>query len=318
MAARPHDVMIIGGGAAGLTAAIYTMRQQLATMVVSPETGGATALSNWVENYPGTKAMAGLELMGQFTAQVAALDTPIVAAKVTAIKPGRPFHVTLGDGKILASRAIIITAGKVPRRLGVPGEDQFFGRGVSTCATCDGPLFKGKPIAIVGGGNAAVEAALDLVDLAQVVYLIHRRETFRADEITVAKLKQSAVRLVLNSQVTAVLGDRNVSGITVRDQANVTTTLAINGLFLEIGSDTDPVLVAPFAKNSAKEIVVDDRQRTDVPGAFAAGDVTNVAYKQTVIAAGDGATAALEAHRFLTVPGYAWPKREHANAAPKK
>ena len=309
MAGKTYDVIIIGAGAAGLTAAIYSMRKQLQSIVVSPETGGATALSNWVENYPGAKAMPGLELMEQFKAQVTALGTPLVATKVKGITPGATFRVALENGETISGRALIITAGKVPRRLNVPGENKFFRRGVSTCATCDGPLFKGKPIAIVGGGNAAVEAALELAEIAKTVYLIHRRDTFRADEITVAKLKASAVQLVPNSEVTAVHGEQFVNGVTVRDQAGATRELAVNGLFLEIGSDTDPALVALFATNDAHEILVDARQRTNIPGAFAAGDVTDVAYKQTVISAGDGALAALEAHRFLTVPGYRWPER---------
>jgi len=302
-----YDVVIIGGGAAGLTAAMYARRKQLKTAIISKEIGGATALSNWVENYPGTKPMPGLELMEQFKATAVSLGTEVIAASVTAITPGDGFALALSLGTPVQGKTIIVTAGKIPRRLRVPGEDKFFGRGVSTCATCDGPLFKGKTVAVVGGGNAAVEAALELAELASKTYLIHRRQAFRADEITVAKLRATAVTILLDRQITAVKGERNVTAITVRDGRGQTSDVAVDGLFLEIGSDTDPAIVAPFAHNPADEILVDDRQRTNVRGAFAAGDVTNVAYKQTVISAGDGATAALEAHRFLTSPTYQWP-----------
>jgi alkyl hydroperoxide reductase subunit F len=291
-----------------LTAAIYCRRKQLQTAIVSPAVGGATALSNWVENYPGVKPMSGMELMGQFKAGAVSLDAALVAAQVTAIRVGSPFRLELNTNGHISARAIIVSCGKVPRRLGVPGEDKFFGRGVSTCATCDGPLFKGKTVAIVGGGNAAVEAALELSAIAKKTYLVHRRESFRADEITVSKLGQTPVELLLNHEVVKITGEKFITAATIRrvDTAAL-RELEIDGLFLEIGADADAALVAPFRRNAQNEIIVDDRQRTNVRGAFAAGDVTTVAYKQTVISAGAGATAALEAHRFLTSPDYRWP-----------
>lgn len=315
MAEPLFDVLIIGGGAAGLTAAVYSRRKELKTAILSPETGGATALSNWVENYPGTAPMPGVELMERFSAAARALATTFFTAKVTAIAPGKTFTVTLSDGTAVSGQALLVAAGKVPRRLGVPGEDKFFGRGVSTCATCDGPLFKGKTVAVVGGGNAALEAALELNEIATKTYLIHRGETFRADEITIAKLAATSIEILRSHVVTEIKGDKFITAVSVRDLAGRVRDLAVGGLFLEIGADTDPAIVAPFALNAQQEIIVDDRQRTNVPGAFAAGDVTNVAYKQTVISAGDGATAALEAHRFLTSPAYQWPAIRHRNQA---
>lgn len=303
-----YDVVIIGGGAAGLTAALYTRRKQLSTAIVSPAVGGATALSNWVENYPGAKPMPGLELMEQFKASALALGVSLIASPATAIRVGQPFPVALESGQTLRGRTVIVSCGKIPRRLGVPGEDQFFGRGVSTCATCDGPLFKGKTVAVVGGGNAAVEAALELSKIAKKTYLVHRRQAFRADEITVALLKDTPVHLLLNSAVVKISGGQFITAATIRNlQTEKDYDLPMDGLFLEIGADTDPQLTTPFRRNVHNEIIVDDRQRTNVPGVFAAGDVTNVAYKQTVISAGAGATAALEAHRYLTSPDYQWP-----------
>ena len=302
----PYDVVIIGGGAAGLAAAIYARRKQLKTAVVSQEIGGATVLSNWVENYPGAKPMPGLQLMDQFQANARELGTEFIAAKVSRITPEKIFTLELDNGTALQGRTVIVAGGKKSRRLNVPGEDTFFGRGVSTCATCDAPLYKGKTVAIVGGGNAAVEAALELSAIAKAAYLIHRRTEFRADEITVEKLKASPVQLVLSAQITEIIGEKFVRAITVRDTTGKTRELSVDGVFLEIGSDTDPAIVAPFAQTNDREIVVDNRQRTNIPGAFAAGDVTNVPYKQTVISAGAGALAALEAHRYLTSPSYQW------------
>ena len=307
MARELYDVLVIGGCAAGLTAAIYARRKELTVAVISPETGGATALSNWIENYPGSPPMAGLKLMEQFRTSAQQLGTEVVLSRVTAIETGETFTLTLDDRTWRRGRTLIVTSGKIPRRLNVPGENRFFGRGVSTCATCDGPLFKGKVVAVVGGGNAAVEAALELGAIARHVSLIHRRDRFRADEVTVAKLQRTGVERILNSEVIAVMGKPHLTGVRGRHAGGKVTTLPLQGVFLEIGADTDAALLSPvFAHNAQNEIIVDDRQRTSVRGAFAAGDVTNVAFKQTVISAGDGATAALEAHRFLTLPGYQW------------
>lgn len=303
-----YDVAIAGAGAAGLTAAIYTCRKALSTAVISPEVGGQTALSNHIENYPGVDAMPGTELMDKFRAGAVKFGAQIIANRLTGIER-TDGHLTLrlADGSSLTARALILTHGKVHRKLGVPGEDKFFGRGVSTCATCDGPLFKGKNVAIVGGGNSAVEAALELNVIAKKVYLIHRSEHFRADEITVAKLKTTPVELLLNTQVVEITGDGLINGVVVRSADGSTRTLEIQGLFTEIGWETDKALLnGRFRVNSADELITDERQRTNVEGVFAAGDITGVPYKQTVIAAGDGATAALEAHRYLTSPGYRW------------
>lgn len=304
------DVAIAGAGAAGLTAAVYTGRKALSTAVISPEVGGQTALSNHIENYPGVNAMPGVELMEQFRAGAVKFGAQIISARLTGFeRTGKHFTLRLADGQQMTARALILTHGKVHRKLGVPGEDKFFGRGVSTCATCDGPLFKGKTVAIVGGGNAAVEAALELAVIAKRVYLIHRSAAFRADEISVAKLKTTPVELLLNTQVVEIKGDGFITGAAVRSADGTTRELPLQGIFIEIGWETDQALLdGKFRTNAADEIITDDRQRTSVPGVFAAGDITAVAYKQTVIAAGDGAVAALEAHRYLTSPGYRWDK----------
>lgn len=252
--------------------------------------------------------MSGIELMEQFKRSALELGAKFLSAKVMAITPGKVFDLTLSTGRRIRGQTLIVAGGRIPRRLQVLGEDKFFGRGVSICATCDGPLYKGKTVAVVGGGNAAVEAALELSSLAKTTYLIHRRDTFRADEISVQKLKVSPVQLLMHHQVVEVKGDDVIRAVVVQELVSgIRREIALHGIFLEIGSDVNAALVTPFRSNENNEIIVDVRQRTSVPGAFAAGDVTNAAFQQTVIAAGAGATAALEAHRFLTNPDYVWP-----------
>ena len=300
-----YDVVIIGAGAAGLTAAMYTARKQLKTVILSVDVGGQTNMTNHIENYPGVDAIPGPTLMEKFKEQAIGFGAELQMGKVEKIekKSGKHFVLTLEDGTIVETKTVIITAGRNPKRLGIPNEDKFFGRGVSTCATCDGPLFKSKVVAVVGGGNSAVEGALELANVADKVYLIHRRDQFRADEITVAKLKQQQnIELVLDTIATELLGNSVLNGVVVEHvKTKQKSTLDIHGLFLEIGSEVDTSMVNGLCTlNGGSEIIINDRGATSCPGIFAAGDITIVPFKQTVISAGDGAKAALECHRYLT------------------
>jgi NADH-dependent peroxiredoxin subunit F len=296
------DVVIIGAGAAGLTAAMYTTRKQLKTVIISIDVGGQTNMTNHIENYPGVEAMPGPKLMGLFEKQALHFGAELRMGKVTKIEKSDNFTLTLEDGNILKSRSVIITSGRIPRRLGILGEDKFFGRGVSTCATCDGPLFRNKIVAVVGGGNAAVEGALELADIADKVFLIHRRKEFRADEISVSKLKERKnIELVLGSVALELHGDKLLRSVVVENKNKEKRTILIDGFFLEIGSVVDTGMVQDLVEvNGAGEIMIDGSGATSCPGIFAAGDVTIVPFKQTVISAGEGAKAALECHRFLT------------------
>lgn len=299
-----YDVIIVGAGAAGLTSAIYTCRKKLKTLILSIDVGGQTNLTSHIENYPGTGAMHGIELMQRFQAEAIGFGAELVMGKANkADKIGNGFRVGLANGETYEAKALILAYGKVPRSLGIEGEEKFMGRGVSTCVTCDAPLYKNRDVTVIGGGNSAVEGALELATLAKKVYLIHRRDSFRADEVTVEKLKNNEkIELVLNSIPTKVIGDKNVDGITVE---NIVTKekkeIKVDGIFIEIGYIVDTSFVQHLVKvNEKKEIIVDDRGNTSCPGIFAAGDITPVPFKQTVIAAGEGAKAALECYKWIT------------------
>ena len=299
-----YDVIIIGAGAAGLTAAVYTCRKKLKTVIISIDVGGQTNLTNHIENYPGTGPMTGPELMQRFQNEAIGFGAELIMGKaIKADRTEKGFKIRLANDEEYECKALILAYGKVPKSLGIEGEERFFGRGVSTCVTCDAPLYKNRETAVIGGGNSAVEGALELADIAKKVYLIHRRDTFRADEITVEKLKSHRnVELVINSLSKKVIGGKNVDGIEVE---NIVTkekrTLKVDGIFIEIGYVVDTSFVSHLVKvNDKKEIIVDERGNTSCPGIFAAGDITPVPYKQTVIAAGEGSKAALECYRWLT------------------
>jgi thioredoxin-disulfide reductase len=299
-----YDVLIIGGGAAGMTAAIYTCRKKLKTAIISIDIGGQTNLTSHIENYPGTGPMNGIELMQRFQNEAIGFGAEIIMGKaVKAEKTGSGFKITLANGEEYECKALILAYGKVPKSLGIEGEEKFMGRGVSTCVTCDAPLYKNRDVAVIGGGNSAVEGALELATIARKVYLIHRRDKFSADEITVQKLRDSPnIELVLNSVSTKVIGGKNVDGIEVE---NIGTKerkeLKVEGIFIEIGYVVDTSFVQHLVKvNEKKEIIVDERGNTSHPGIFSCGDITPVPFKQTVIAAGEGAKAALECYKWLT------------------
>jgi thioredoxin-disulfide reductase len=299
-----YDVIIVGAGAAGLTAAIYTCRKKLKTAIISIDVGGQTNLTSHIENYPGTGAMHGIELMRKFQDEAIGFGAELIMGKVNKVnKIENSFKVGLANGEEYQSKALILAYGKVPKSLGIEGEEKFMGRGVSTCVTCDAPLYKNRDVCVIGGGNSAVEGALELAGIARKVYLIHRRDTFRADEITVEKLKDNPnIEIILNSVGLKIIGDKNVESITVE---NINTkeqrTLKVDGVFIEIGYVVDTSFVQHLVKvNEKKEIIVDDRCNTSHPGIFAAGDITPVPYKQTVIAAGEGSKAALECYRWLS------------------
>ncbi|MBI4141664.1 thioredoxin-disulfide reductase [Candidatus Woesearchaeota archaeon] len=300
-----YDVIIIGAGAAGLTAAIYTCRKKLSTIVLSVDIGGQTSLTNHIENYPGVDASPGPELMNKFKQQAESFGAEIIIDRVTKVdKNKNNFTITTANNKTFEGKTLILTFGKVHRSLNIPGEAKFLGRGVSTCVTCDAPLFKNKVVAVVGGGNAAVEGAIELADIsAKKVYLVHRRNEFRADEITADKAKNNKkIEMVLNNVPTEIKGDKFVTAITVQDvETKKTKDLLVDGVFVEIGYEVDTGIVKHLVKlNEKNEVITDEQRRTTNPAIFAAGDITTTPYKQTIISAGEGAVAALSTHRYLT------------------
>jgi alkyl hydroperoxide reductase subunit F len=295
------DVLIIGAGPAGLTAAVYCARKFLKTIIISENIGGQ-ALESWaIENYMGYRMITGEDLMKKFEEQVRNLDMKLELDQVTGITQEDDLFVVKTISDItLKARCIILTQGKQPRKIGVPGEDQYLGRGLSVCSTCDGPLFREKKVAVVGGGNSALQTAMEMSEIAQSVSLIVR-STIRADPVYEKRLESKRnITVHLNSRVTALHGDRFLAGITITDEKGGEQTISVDGVFIDIGWIPNTDLLDGFIDlNDQKEIVVDINCHTSRKGVFAAGDVTSVKGKQIIIAAGEGAKAALEASEYV-------------------
>ncbi len=298
-----YDTIIIGGGPAGLTAAIYTARKKVKTLVVTVDIGGQTLLTNHIENYPGYTELSGPKLMQIFEEQAKSFGAEFVFGKVDRVeKLDGGFKITLSNNEEYTAKTVIIASGKIPKQLKVPGEEKFIGRGVSTCATCDGPLFRNKSVIVIGGGNSALDAVLLLSKIAKKVYLMHRRDEFRGDEVLIDKVKkQKNVELILSSVAKEVKGEKFVKSLVIENvRSRESRELSVDGIFVEIGYEVKTDFVKDFAKlNEAGEIIVNDFCEASSPGIFAAGDITNVPYKQTVIAAGQGAIAGLSAYSYL-------------------
>ena len=296
-----NDVVIIGAGPAGLSAGVYCARKMLKTVIVSENIGGQ-ALESWaIENYMGYRMVTGEELMKKFEEQVRTLNIRLELDRVTGITREDNFFIikTISDVEVRA-KALILTQGNRPKKLGVANEEQYLGHGLSICATCDGPLYRGKKVAVVGGGNAALQTAVEMSNLAASVDLIVR-STVRADPVYAEKLKtKKNITVHLNAQVTGIEGDKFLSAVTIKDESGKEQKIALDGVFIEIGWLPNTDMVKDLVElNGKKEIVVDCNSKTSVPGIFAAGDVTSIKSKQIIIAAGDGAKAALAAFEFL-------------------
>jgi len=296
-----YDVLIVGGGAAGLTAAIYTCRKKLKTGIITIDVGGQTILTDHIENYPGIDGISGPELISKFQSQASKFGSELIMGAVSKIeKKGNEFIVNLSNGEKYKTKTVILSSGKTSKRLGIPGEDKFMGRGVATCATCDAPLFSGKSVAVIGGGNSAFEAAELLNSIANKVYLIHRRETFKADELTVERIKKlKKIEILLNTIPKEIKGEKFVSGLIIERNKKL-EEIKVDGVFVEIGYILDTAWLNGFVKLSKTgEVMIDERCNTSQKGIFAAGDVSTVPYKQIVISAGEGAKAGLEAYKYI-------------------
>jgi thioredoxin reductase (NADPH) len=305
------DCAIVGGGPAGLTAGLYTTRGGLenVTMYEKGMPGGQITQSSEIENYPGAVGeITGMELMEPWPEQCKKFGLKHEMVEVTRVsKEGNTFKIHRNDGKIDEAHSVIIGTGSRPRRAGFTGEDEFFGRGVSTCATCDGFFYKGKEVAVVGGGDTALEEALYLAKICAKVYLIHRRDTFRSAPNTVERVKRTAnIELVLNSVPDEVYGDKmGVNGLKVKNSAGEIRDIVVPGVFTFVGNDVNNQTLLQedgnflCEMNSAGEVIVDISMKTSVPGLFATGDMRIAAPKQVVSAAGDGAVAALQAISYV-------------------
>lgn len=300
-----YDVIIIGGGAAGMTAAIYTARKNLKTLIISIDVGGQTSIPSKIENYPGFEEVNGFELMSKFQAQSMKWGAETISGKVSSLIKNEDgtFNLKLSTEEEYQTKSVILAFGKTPNNMNVPGEDQFVGKGVSVCVTCDAPLYRGKTVVVVGGGNSALGGVQELASIAKKVYLVHRRDQFRADEVEIERTKKfDNVEFVLSSVPVEVKGTEFVEGLVVEDvNTKEQKTLDVDGVFVEIGYRVDSDFVKDLVKtNASNEVEINSLNETSQPGIFAAGDVTTVQFKQTVISAGEGAKAALQCYHYLT------------------
>jgi alkyl hydroperoxide reductase subunit F len=298
-----YDVIVIGSGPAGMTAAIYSARKGLKTLVLSKDVGGQLNISAELENYLGYASIDAPTLITHFEDHVERFAiTRVVGEEVVNLDVTEKIKVVATQaGNRYQGRTVIIASGKYPRPLGVLGEQRLLGKGVAYCATCDAPFYKDKVVAVVGGGNSALEAAAELQRWATHVYLIVR-STYTADDILVDHVTRMAqVEVLLGYETLEILGEQHVSGVRVQSRADGSErTLALDGVFVEIGLLPNTAFAMDvLALNDQGEIVVDCQTNTGVPGVFAAGDATNVRDKQVIIAAGEGAKAALRAHDYL-------------------
>jgi thioredoxin reductase (NADPH) len=305
------DCAIIGGGPAGLTAGLYATRGGLknVTLFEMGLPGGQITQSSEIENYPGvTGDITGMDLMMPWPEQCQKFGLKHAMVEVTRVsKHNNIFTITLGDGTTQEAHSVIVCTGSSPRRAGFQGEDEFFGRGVSTCATCDGFFYKNKEVAVIGGGDTALEEALYLAKICTKVYLIHRRDRFRAAPNTVKRVQENEkIELVLNSVPQEVYGDAmGVNGLKVQDKNGNIRDIAVPGVFIFVGNDVNnQTLIQEDGNflcdvNEQGQVIVDLSMKTSTPGLFAAGDMRIEAPKQVVSAAGDGAVAALSAISYV-------------------
>jgi len=302
-----YDLIIIGAGPAGMTAGIYAARKKLKTLILSQDIGGQASWSNDVENYPGFTMITGADLVEKFEHHVEEfkdeLELRLVTKGVSEIKKEKKyFTVNIKDAKPEHAKAVIVAGGKVPRPLGVAGEKEFLNRGVAYCAYCDGPLFKGKNVAIIGGGNSALDAALNIERIVKSTVIINVTSELTGDAVMIDKITSSPhVRVINNSEVLSINGDKFVSSITVQGhKEKKPQDIIVEGVFIEVGSLPATGFLKGLVKlNRSHEIIIDKYNMTSKKGIFAAGDITDIPEKQIITAAGEGAKAAICAARYI-------------------
>ena len=295
-----YDLIIIGAGPAGITAGVYAAREKLDFLVISLDVGGQAAWSGDIENYTGYQFITGPELVQKFQEHMRKYDTVLKENEevIELVKSDQVIRLRTNKADYQA-RSVIIASGKKSKELGVPGEKEFKNRGLTYCATCDGPLFTGKEVAVIGGGNSALDAILQLIKIARHIYAVNNTSSLSGDAIMLRKVQEASnVTILNNSSVLAVLGDKFVKGVKIK-HGNQEEELAVQGVFVEIGLIPNSAFVKDVEKNSKNEIIINSRNQTNIPGIFSAGDVTDVLEKQIIIAAGEGSKAALSVFRYL-------------------
>jgi alkyl hydroperoxide reductase subunit F len=297
---NPYDLIIVGAGPAGMTAAVYAARKRMNFLIISSDIGGQALLSWDIENYLGYQFIAGTELIEKFKEHLQKFAVEVREnEKTIAVEKSGAIVTVQTDKGVYAAKTVIVASGRRHRKLGVDGEERLRSKGVAYCATCDAPLFADMDVAVIGGGNAALDATLQLIKIAKRIYLIEVKPTLTADRIMVEKATESGkVSIYTATQVKKIYGEQLVQGIEIEKGGKV-EDLPVGGIFIEIGSTPVSDFAKGVAKNGRGEIVVNCSCETNIPGVFAAGDVTIVPAKQIIVACGEGAKACISAFDYV-------------------
>jgi thioredoxin reductase (NADPH) len=297
-----YDLIIIGGGSAGMSAAIYAARYNLKTLVISKEVGGVLNEAHKVGNWPGSKEISGLDLMTKFKEHVDSLNIEYIEAEVKKAEKKKDHFMVIANEKQLESKTIILAFGLNRRKLNIEGEDKFVGKGVSYCYTCDAPFFKNKTVGVVGGSDSAALAALLLAQYAKKVFIIYRGDALRAEPInSKAVQKNDKIEAILNTNIVEIKGDKTITTAVLDKPYKGSKDFKIEGLFIEIGSIPSTILAEQLGvkRDNNGFIIVDKEKKTNVKGVYAAGDATDTVMRQVITAAADGAIAAMSAFHFM-------------------
>jgi alkyl hydroperoxide reductase subunit F len=295
-----YELIIVGAGPAGITAGVYAARKRMNVLIITGDIGGQTLLSWDIENYLGYQFITGPELVEKFKEHLGQFEVKLREdEKVTSVEKSNDTITIKTEKGDYTAKTAIIASGRRPRKLGVEGEDKFKNKGITYCATCDAPLFAGMDVAVIGGGNAGLDATLQLIKIAKRIYVIEAKSQLSADRIMIQKAKESGkVTFYTDTKVKRIYGEQLVKGmeIVTGDKAE---DIPVGGIFVEIGSMPASEIVKGVEKNAGGEIIVNCSCETNIPGIFAAGDVTNVFAKQIIVACGEGAKAAIAAFDYL-------------------
>ena len=296
-----YDLVIIGAGPAGITAAVYAARKKMDSLVVTKDIGGQASLSGDIQNYTGYQFITGPELAIKFEEHMRKFNFDIKEnEEVKELISEKGAFLVKTDKDNYQAKTVIVASGKRSRELGVTGEREFKNKGLTYCATCDGPLFAERDVAVIGGGNSALDAVLQLTKIANKIYVINITDNLTGDGIMQEKIRaDNKVSIFNNSRVKEILGDSFVQAIKIEEDKEE-KVLDVQGIFVEIGLIPNSDFAPSLEKNERKEIIVNQQNKTNIPGIFAAGDVTNVPEKQIIIAAGEGAKAVLSTFRYLS------------------
>jgi len=297
-----YEFAILGSGPAGLSSAIYAARFRLKTIVIGELPGGLITTTHLIENWPGIISISGLDLAESLKKHAEANDVLSVQGKVTDVKTTKHgFMISLEDGAKYSAKSVLFATGTTRRKLNIPGEKEFTNKGVSYCAVCDGALFKNKIVCIIGGSDSAVKESLFLAEHASKVYIIYRGDKLRAEPINMDRMNANKkIEVITNRDLSEIFGEKSVKGVKFKEGGE----LAVDGVFVEIGATPNSGLAEQLGVflNEKKEIIADSNSSTNVPGVFAAGDVTNSHFKQAITGASEGVIAAFSAFDYLDLP----------------